>query len=248
MKKYISVLMLHVRSSFYKILVIFAGLFGTQIFLLTKKLHYYIDLWNTDGEIYMSLDVLIDDSLIYLVFLIGFLLITLILTSQGFEFKEKISYTIRRLSIPEKQYYLIQGFYNSMIYLLLFLVELMIIAAFAFYSVNMIPDTFYSNQTLFLAFYTNDFLHSLLPLEETVRVVRNVFLIFTFGYVSAYQSYAQRRGKKQWLLIIVTFLTVLNFKSALGTFLGDAFLICVYAVAFIILSYNLLQRGSGYEI
>jgi len=247
MKKYTSVLALHIRSTFYKILLVFAGLFGIQFFLLTQKMHQYLDSWNRNHEIYMSLDVLIDESRIHLVFLAAFLFITLILTLHGFEFKEKISYTIRRLSIPEKEYFLIQGFYGSIIYLLLFLMELAIIAVFSCYYTRMVPEAFYSNQTLFLTFYTNDFLHSLLPLEEMVRVVRNILLIFTFGYTAAYQSYSQRRGRKQWMLLLLTFLTVLNFKSALGTFIGDAFLICICAVVLIIIGCNILKRGTGYE-
>ena len=247
MNKYISVLMLRIRSTFYKILLLFACLFGIEIFLLNRRWNILTAGNAVDPVFSMSLNALIDESKIHLVFLAAFLFITVILTLNGFEFKEKINYTIRRLTITEKQYYFIHGFYNSMAYLLLFLVQLMIITAFSLYYAKMAPDTFYSNQTLFLTFYSNDFLHSLLPLEETVRVVRNIILIFTFGYTTAYQSYTQRRGKKQWMLLPFSFLTILNFKSALGTFIGDAFLICVCVIIWLIIGYNLRKGGDGYE-
>ena len=239
--------MLHIGSTFYKILLIFAGMIGLQIFLLSQEFTEMLRIWHDDSQFYLSLDALITESGVHLVFLAGFLLITLLLTLNGFEFKEKISYTIRRLSLSEKHYFLLQGLYGSMIYLLLFIIEIGTIATFAFYYIKTVPDTFCSNQTLFLTFYTNDFLHSLLPLEETVRVVRNAFLIFTFGYTSAYQSYSQRRGTKGWMVLLLSFLTILNFKSEIGTFIGDIFLIFVSATMLIIIGYHLLKGGTGYE-
>ena len=247
MKKYLSIFMLHIRSTFYKILLIFAGMTGLQIFLLSQEFTRMLNLWETDSQFYLSLDALITESGIHLVFLVGFLLITLILALNGFEFKEKISYTIRRLSLSEKHFFLLQGFYGSMIYLLLFFVEIGTIAVFSLYYLKTVPDSFYSNQTLFLTFYTNDFLHSLLPLEETVRVVRNILLVIAFGYTGAYQSYSQRRGKKQWMVLLLTFLTILNFKSEIGTFIGDLFLIWISAAMLFIIGWNMIKGGTGYE-
>jgi hypothetical protein len=239
--------MLHIRSTFYKILFVFAGMIGLQIFLLSQEFAEMLRMWHTDSYFYLSLDALITESGIHLVFLAGFLLITLTLTLNGFEFKEKISYTIRRLSLSEKHYFLLQGLYYSMIYLLLFFVEIGTIAAFSLYYMKTVPDGFCSNQTLFLTFYTNNFLHSLLPLEETVRVVRNILLVIAFGYTSAYQSYSQRRGKKQWMVLLLTFLTILNFKSEIGTFIGDLFLIWVSAAMLFIIGWNMIKGGTGYE-
>jgi hypothetical protein len=220
---------------------------GIQIFLLSQEFTRMLNLWQADSQFYLSLNALITESGIHLVFLAGFLLIALILTLNGFEFREKISYTIRRLSLSEKHYFLLQGFYGSMIYLLLFFVEIGTIAVFSLYYLKTVPDSFYSNQTLFLTFYTNDFLHSLLPLEETVRVLRNILLIITFGYTSAYQSYNQRRGKKGWMILLLTFLTILNFKSEIGTFIGDIFLIFVTITMLLIIGWHMIKGGTGYE-
>ena len=248
MKQYTSVLMLHIRSTFYKILIAFAAMAGVQFFLFSRHLSkMLVSVFPEDG-LRLGLGMIFDDSNIHFVFLGAFLLISMILVLHGFEFKEKFSYTIRRLSIPEKHSFFLQGIYYSMIYILLFAVQIVIIWLLSQYYFKTVPESLYSNQTLFLTFYSSNFLHSLLPLEETVRVVRNIFMIFALGFSGAYQSYTQRRGKKQGSFLVLALIVILTFESSLGSFAGDVFTISASATALCIIGCTMFRKGNGYEI
>lgn len=248
MKQYTSVLMLHIRSTFYKILIVFAAMAGAEFFLFSRHLSKMLASDFDEDILRLGLGMIFDDSKIHFVFLGAFLLINIILVLHGFEFKEKLSYTIRRLSIPEKHCFILQGLYYSLIYILLFVVQLVIIWLLSQYYFKTVPENLYSNQTLFLTFYSSNFLHSLLPLEETVRVVRNIFIIFALGFSGAYQSYTQRRGKKQGSFLILALIVLLTFQSELGTFGGDLIAILASVTVLCIIIYNMLRKGNGYEI
>lgn len=240
--------MLHIRSTFYKILLLCAVVTGAEFFLFHRQMKLVLFSDNYEYFFRQNLESIFFDSKINYIFLAGFLILTLILALNGFEFKEKISYTIRRLSIPEKHFLILHGLYNSCAYFIFLIIQIVIIFLLILYYLKSVPDTYYSNQTLFLLFYGNDFLHSLLPLEETVKAVRNVLLIFALGYASAFQSYTQRRRKKQSILLVLVFGTILFFSSSLGSHTEDAFLISASVTCLAIILYNIIRKGDGYAI
>lgn len=194
----------------------------------------------------LGLTHIFEESKIHLVFLGAFLIISIILTLNGFEFKNRISYTIRRLTLTEKEYFLLQGLCCSLIYLIFMTVQIALVYLLSVYYFHTVPEMYHSNQTLFVTFYMNDFLHSLLPLHDTVRVVRNVLMIIALGFSSAYQSYSQRRGSKQSMFLVLAFMVVLCFKTSLGSFVGDTMIISGSVTALVIISTVMLKRGDGY--
>ncbi len=79
-----------------------------------------------------------------------------------------------------------------------------------------------SEQTVFLAFYRNPFLHSLLPLEETSRYIGNAILVLCLGVSSACFSFRLRQGRKGIAVIALAAVTVAEFSREMGSLGGDA--------------------------
>ena len=73
-----------------------------------------------------------------------------------------------------------------------------------------------TNQTLFLAFYRNAFMHSILPLEDSFRCGMNLIIILSCSIGTALFSYIQRRGKMAWSMLVMLACILLGFERELG--------------------------------
>lgn len=93
--------------------------------------------------------------------------------------------------------------------------------------------SFVGPQSIFLAFYRNGFLHSLLPLEEVSRYARNGILILCLGITSAYYPVRQRTGKVGTELIVLVCILIPFFASGVGGFINDLFLSVTAIIAVI---------------
>lgn len=80
-----------------------------------------------------------------------------------------------------------------------------------------------NSQTVFLAFYRVPFLHSLLPLADGWRYVRNAVLCAALGVCAAAFPVQQRQGNRGFAAVILTALTVLFFVQPVRS--GDFWLI-----------------------
>ena len=73
-----------------------------------------------------------------------------------------------------------------------------------------------TNQTVFLAFYRSQFMHDVLPMEDTVgRFILGFYIVGT-GILAAYFAKNQRKGKITWALIVFVVLAVFVFQRNLG--------------------------------
>ena len=149
-------------------------------------------------------------------FRIALALITLVVCLPGCEFKSKTSYTLRRLSISERAAFFHQAAYNTLVYLMLFGVQLALVFGLSQYYLSVVPEECISNQTIFLAFYRNDFLHSLLPLEDIGLWIRNGLLVITFGLATAEYPYRQRRHKFSSTALALVVYTIVWFDQSIG--------------------------------
>ena len=86
-----------------------------------------------------------------------------------------------------------------------------------------------TNQTVFLAFYRNDFMHSILPLEGAMRWITNILILLGCGMSAAVFTYLQRRGKVAWSLFVVVACVLVGFVQELGELLAlvTAFIVVV---------------------
>lgn len=223
MKKHLSVLMLMSRSTIYKILgilVIMTAVEGTL---------FYLTLRNMTAAEVVGLELVFQQSRILWVCALGYLLVTALLCLTGCEFSGKQGYTLHRLSVSQRSVFLWQAFYNICCFFLFWAVQLFIVLALCRLYMEKIDPPAISNQTVFLAFYRNDFLHSLLPLADMSRYVRNIFLILGLGIASAYFPIRQRRGGTGVGIIVLSAVTLLFFSHSMGS-LGNDILVIVFSI------------------
>lgn len=166
----------------------------------------------------ISLENLVKGSGIYYIFGIAFIALTVILSMSGT--KGKQGYTLRRLRITEKETFVCQLIFNSLTYAMLIMAELitlMIISGmyFKFSSAcELYSEDFVTHQTLFLSFYRNDFMHSILPLDDIPRHIRNVFYILGMGITSAAFPYLMRRKKICFEMPVLAVIIIFTFNDS----------------------------------
>jgi len=218
MKKYVSVFELFTRNTFYKILLIIGGMAGIECFWFRQKMIEITPYaaWEAGlmpAEEY-SLEWLIDRSNGYGWFCIGFTLVTAVLCWNICNFGSNSSYTLWRMRITEKRILFMQMIYNGLCYTLFLAAQtgifLMQYHMYCGYIKNV------TNQTLFLAFYRNAFMHSILPLEDSFRWIANMLIISSCSVGAALFSYIQRRGKTAWSVLVMLACILLGFEKELG--------------------------------
>ena len=215
MRKHISVFMLYTRSSIYRMLILFLLMAAVEITLFYFAAEHVL-LSNTIG-----LEQMFEKSYIGLVMGATFLLMSVQLGLMGCERGSKQSYTLRRLSVSEETVFAWQALFNALAYFMLWAVQLVLVWAMCIYGTAKM-GVLASNQNIFLAFYRNDFLHSLLPLAETSRLVRNILLIIALGLSSALFSYLNRRKKFGISIIFMLLIGGLPFAGSVGNIETDA--------------------------
>ena len=218
MKRYISVFEMIARSSIYKVLLIIGLMVVFESF--------------------------IDQSHYSLIFKIAYILITIVLVLPGMNIGSVQSYTLQRLRIKEKRIYWLQSLYNFLAYVLLWGVQLMMILASAMvYQKNLPAGAAVSNQTMFMAFYRNDFMHTILPLED----VPGWWMLILFGMTSAFATAEctklQREGKFGVELVILVAAVMISIPRALGYDL--AFPLIAMAVVFCVMGMRWLMNKVG---
>ena len=220
MKKHLSVFMLMARSSIYKVISVLMLMAVAEWGLFYRRLAQGV---MSDCH---NLEIVVDDSRIAWVFGVAFLLITIFLCQTGCGFSSKTGYTLQRLSISERMVFVWQSIYNVMCYCLFWFTQILIVFGLCSLYVNMAPKGYVTNQTVFLAFYRNDFLHSLLPMEDVGFWVKNVLSVLSMGICSAHYPMAQRRGKKIQEVMFLTACVFVFFLGELGEYLAPSVVIC----------------------
>lgn len=220
MRKHLSVLMLAARSSIYKVLgllLLMTGLEGAALYLTLAR----SPAWGHP----VSLEELIEQSRVSWILAAAFVLITAVLCLTGCEFGSKQGYTLRRLQISEKSVFAWQCVYNAACLVLLWAVQTGIALAFcAWYTANAEPGTV-TNQTLFLAFYRSGLLHSLLPLSDWLRWLRNFLLLLGLAMAAGEFPIRQRRGSWGKSIVFMLVVTIAFFTREMGSTGSDGTLI-----------------------
>lgn len=163
----------------------------------------------------------------------AFVLLCGLLALPRTELNGKQGYTIRRLSLPRWEVWLWQSLSNALCFLILWGAQLGIaLALFALYEGS---AERVSGQSILLTFYRSDFLHSLLPLRETSRYIRNIFLVLALGAATAAAPMRMYVGKKGSLVLLIALMAVVLgfFSRGISDFGGDLFLCMGAAVAII---------------
>lgn len=228
-KKYVSVWELFAGSTIYKIAVLLAVMGAVQIFLFQKAMMAYIPMDTYDLDFlaieHYSLEYMTDKSHSAVVLAVAFVLLTVVLCRNGCNIGSKSSYTLKRLQVTEKMIFLMQCIYNSLCYVLLLGVQVaVLLIQSGMYTAH---AKYVTNQTVFLAFYRNDFMHSVLPLDGGMRWLVNLLFIIGCGVAAAVFTYRQRYGKVAWVLWIVPAEILISFIRGME----DTYISLLFAIA-----------------
>lgn len=238
MKRYLSVFEMIARSSIYKVLL------TLMVMVVAQGISFYMTMLSPSG---LGVEDFIEQSHYGLIFKIAYVLITIILVIPGMDIGSKQSYTLKRLRIKESRIFWLQALYNLLAYLLLWGAQLaMLFGSCLVYQNNLPEGVTLTNQTMFLAFYRNDFMHSILPLEDGPGWWVIALIGVTTGVVAAEFTKLRREGKFGFELLILVPSVLISFPSELGyefTFLVLALCI-VYFVMGLRFGINKLLGGD----
>lgn len=208
MKKYISVFQMIARSSLYKVCLILIGM------VIAEGSMLYLTITNPSG---FNFEEYIDQSQYSLAFQIAYILVTIVIVLPGMNLGSNQSYTLQRLRIKERKIYWLQSLYNMLAYVLLWGVQMiMVFVSIVIYQKNIPIEATLSNQTMFLAFYRNNFMHSIFPLEDIPGASLIVIIGITTAFVAAEFTKLQRQGKFGFELLILIAAVIISFPRELG--------------------------------
>lgn len=234
MKKHSSVFMLMARSTIYRVLGLLIVMAVAEAGLFWLRLQQ----GPIDGN--FSLEAVIGESRLALACAAIFLFVNAVLSWGSHIISD--TYTAARLSVSGKMVYLWQCVYNTLCYLLFWMVQILIGIGLCRMYEAMAPAEFVSNQTVFLAFYRSEFLHSFLPFEETWVWVRNILLIVALGISSS-----RYPGKSRKIGIGSLFLF-----SAIGVFfvqeIGDTASVVVLIIAAVLCAVPSVLKALNKEV
>ena len=229
MKQHLSVLMLITRSSIYKVIVILVAMAAVQ----TGLFHYALQ----GGSHY--LENIVSDSGIAWIFAAAFLLLTYVISRTGCKSGSQPGYTIRRLGISERSFFIWQAVYNTAVYVLLLATELILLFVLSHYWKAEANQDLIGAQSIYLAFYRNDFMHCICPLDDIWLWIRNVILAIAIGMAAAQYPFRQRRGKTLQVVVTMAAAAVAFFVRSLGADVRDVFAVSMALIVMGKVVYNL---------
>lgn len=240
MKKHLSVFMLMARSTIYKVIALLLVAVAVTIALFYKKM----------DPAYATLDMVFSESWLPMAILIvSIVLMFVLLARTGCEFSSHQGYTLRRLSIPEREVFLVQAIYNALCFFMLWGVLMLANLALCYLYMSRTDPTAVSGQAMFLAIYKSSFLHTLLPLDDWSQHLVNSSVLLCLGFVSASVPFWQRRGSIarsffSWFALIVAMLAFALFIYANTNNLVLDFLLIALALTISILVTRVIWRRS----
>lgn len=216
MRKHISVFGFFVKSSLFWVLLIMMVLGAAEVLLFERELTATLEVYEAVGEYFTAPEKVVAGSGIGVCFAVAFVAVTVLLCLPGCAFRSQTGYTLRRLSVSERAIYVHQGVYNTLIYLLLWAFQAVMAFVLCYIYITRAPSEAVGSQTVFLAFYRNDLLHSLVPLSDVALWVRNALLALTLGFAAAEVPFLHRRKKHGAMIIGMVLFTIGIFKRAIG--------------------------------
>lgn len=217
MKKHLSVLGLFIRSSILPVLGILLLMGVVEFMFFHMELQSALTAYDAGiGAGFPQLERMLAKSAAYVYFALAFVLITILLCLPGCEFRAKTGYTLCRLSISEKSVFLWQFVCNTLMYVLLAAVQTVIAYGLCQYYMASAPAALTSNQTVFLAFWRSEFLHTLLPLTDITLWIRNILLALSLGLATALFPYKQRQKLFSGSAIALVSFTIVFFERGIG--------------------------------
>ena len=235
MKRYLSVFEMITRSSIYKVLLILIAMVAVQV------ISFYLKV--SEGGI-RSFESHINECSFDISFKMAYVLITILIVLPGMNLGSIQSYTLQRLRIKESRVFCLQALYNFFTYVLLWGMELFALLVCGMIHYQKFADNgMWNNQTMFLAFYKNDFMHTILPLEDAFGWFVIATIAITTALSVAEFTRRQRCGKISWELGIVVGAVLMGIPRDIGE--DMAFLLAMWAITYLALGIRWLSKKVG---
>ncbi|NLW70627.1 MAG: hypothetical protein GX061_06055 [Eubacteriaceae bacterium] len=212
MKKHISVLMLYVRSSLYKVLGV-AALTG-----LLQVLFFYLALKNsiTSSELIEAPVKIFKAGKTALMGGLGLVAISLIIPFTGMDMGAKPSYRLQRLRVTPLAGVIWQSVSNCLMLFIYYASQLaaVLICCRVYQRVTAIYELGVNSQVFFITFWTDSYLHGLLPLDDRAVCYKNAAMLLYAGISAAILTRRQQRGKSSFGFALAVSLLLLNFPAS----------------------------------
>lgn len=246
MKKYLSVFGLFAKSSILKILLVIIAMTAAQCFIFTSEFGENLVAYNIKLS-FPHIETLIERSRIDWICGLVFVIISVLLCLPGTSFSSKTGYTLDRLSVSPRAVFFCQAVYNLFVYFILWVAQVAVCFGLCLYYAQNAPEELVGNQSIFLAFYRNSFLHALLPLSDIAVWIRNGFLIIALAIATAEYPFKQRHKKLGFSAIAMVLFTIVFFKTDIVNSFNTILIVVVSIINVIEMCYNFFSEDNSYE-
>ena len=254
LKSDLAVFALVVRTSIYKVLGLLVLMAAVQLALfgavvsrqleqetISRDLEWASQDPEAAGGHLEIFESLLESCGVPIVFFAAFLLVCMVMAWADSDRKGcRTTYLLGRLNVGRTKLFAPRTVYHMGCLVLLFGVQIgLVLVMYGAYERLQNPE-YLSPQALFLAFYRSDFLHSLVPMEETVRWVRNAFLILAGSMEISFWNGTPGNAKRRMLLVIWVLFTILTFSNAIGNIWSDVWVIILNVFCMVITTAEVL--------
>lgn len=226
MKKYLSMIMLAARGTFYKLTAILAAMAVAECGAVYYAMHregiaYYISSY--DGAVnYYRLSTIADDMYFGPIFLASFILLSVAILSHGSGTGEsQMQYTLGRLSVNERVTVLLWGLCYTIYYFILWAFQAVLAFVLLSYCVGTMPAESVTVQSVFFTFYKNEFLHGILPLDDGTRYFSDICSCLSLGVTASCFSCKRRYGRKGFTFFVAAVCSAFWISREMGSFATD---------------------------
>lgn len=204
------------KGSFYKVLAVAFLLAAAETVLFVRTLQ---------GDSTAAFEIQIEKSGIQFVFFAALGAVFFLLIRMNRILDKEGQYTVMRLGLTKGGLFGIRTAYDMFCLLMPLAVQVVLVLGFA-EIYGRLPGMQEGPQTVFLAFYRNEFLHCLLPMAERSRWVRNGLMLLALG-----MEEAGGRGKRYRTTQVGVFvMSVSWFAIPVGPVWQETVCIFVYVV------------------
>lgn len=195
MKRYLSVLALDARCTVYKMLGILVMMAIAQLAFFYRVLQNTINQWQEIGAnwrengLLVTFEQAIEGSYINIFFVITLVGIMLVLIWSCSEHgKSRSKQLLWRLRIERRRLFVVWSIYRFFCILIVFAWQILLVMAMDELYQYMIAQGL-APQSLFLAFYRDDFLHGLLPISDIMGCILLLCFVVLWSMSIAYVGY-----------------------------------------------------------
>lgn len=225
MRKHLSVIMLILRCFVYKLLLIMLCMAAAEAAII---------FFMPEAKMQLLFD-LIDSSRVNFVYTAAAALLMISLIGVCSFGNSHPRYTLARLSVSERTVMFWHWLCGALSFLILWLWQIVLLYAIAIWHIGAAEPGYVSHQSIYLATFRSTFIHSILPLDDVSRFLRNIVIALCMGGSCATGAYKLRRDKKG--VFAPTFLIALfagTYSAEHFEVSYDGFLMFAFALVLVI--------------